>query len=84
MALPVDQVNQILIVEKDNLPTQIQSKHDAIQSKSEVSPLEKILNNPGLAHLAENIFRNLSDWDAEVCRDINQSSNKYWIIHCFG
>ena len=44
--------------------------------ETEVSPMEKILKNPGLEHLAENIFGNLSDEDVEVCRDINQSSRE--------
>ena len=41
-----------------------------------VSPLEKILKNPGLVHLAENIFDNLCHEDMEVYRDINQSSRE--------
>ena len=41
--------------------------------ESAVSPLEKILKNPGLVHLAENIFDNLCHEDMEVYRDINQS-----------
>ena len=45
-------------------------------SKTEASPLEKILNNPGLVHLAEKIFGNLADEDVEVYRNINQSSKK--------
>ena len=44
--------------------------------ETEVSPMEKILKNPGLEHLAENIFGNLSDEDVEVCRGINQSSRE--------
>ena len=67
---------QNLIEEKENLPTQIQSKNDEdIQTKAEMSPLEKILNNPGLVHLAENIFGNLDDENLDVCGQINQSSN---------
>ena len=68
--------NENLIKEKDALPFQIQSKHNFIQSKAEESQLENILNNPGLVHLAENIFGNLSDEKAEICRDINQSSKQ--------
>ena len=37
---------------------------------------EKILNNPGLQHLAENIFDNLKFEDLVVCREINQSSKR--------
>ena len=68
--------NENLIKEKDALPSQIQSKHNLIQSKAEESQLENILNNSGLVHLAENIFGNLSDEKAEICRDINQSSKQ--------
>ena len=38
-----------------------------------VSPMENILNNPGLIHLAEKIFWNLSFEDLKECRLINQS-----------
>ena len=44
--------------------------------ETEVSAMEKILKNPGLEHLAENIFGNLSCEDVEVCRGINQSSRE--------
>ena len=67
---------QTLIEENDRLTAQIQSKNEDIQSNAEVSPLEKILNNPGLEHLAENIFDNLDFEDIKVCRDINQSSQQ--------
>ena len=46
--------------------------------------MEKILKNPGLIHLAEDIFKNLSDEAVEICRYINQSSReildnvKFW------
>ena len=40
------------------------------------SHFEKILNNPGLHHLAENIFENLNNDDLVVCLRINQSSKK--------
>ena len=56
---------------------QIKSKHDdTVQSMAESSPLEIILNTPGLVHIAENIFNNLDDKDVEVCRDINRSSKQ--------
>ena len=38
--------------------------------------MENILKNPGLRHLAENIFWQLSYEDLENCRLINQSSKK--------
>ena len=40
------------------------------------SSMEKILNNPGLVHLAENIFGNLNDANVEDCGQINQSSKQ--------
>ena len=53
--------------------------------------LEKILNNPGLQHLAENIFDNLNFEDLVVCLEINQSSERIldyqmdkqsYYVHC--
>ena len=38
--------------------------------------MEQILENPGLLHLAENIFSNLNDADVEICRNINQISKE--------
>ena len=71
-----DQI-QNLIEEKDNLSAQIKSKNDDNpQGKAEVSLLEKILNNPGLTHIAENIFGNLAHDEVEVCRNINQLSKE--------
>ena len=68
---------QNLLKENESLTVQIQSKNDEdIQTKAEMSPLEKILNKPGLVHLAENIFGNLADEDLEVCRNINQTSKE--------
>ena len=34
--------------------------------------MENIINNPGLQHIAENIFCNLSDKDIKLCQEINQ------------
>merc|ERR1711974_510636 len=65
-----------MIEEKDILATQIQSNNDDIQRMAEVSPLEKILNAPGLIHLAENIFGNLEYEAVEICFDISQSSRQ--------
>ena len=36
--------------------------------ETEISPMEKILKNPGLVHLAENIVNNLSDEAVEICQ----------------
>ena len=47
--------------------------------------MEKILNNPGFQHLAENIFLNLSSTDLKKCQLINQSASQllenpmFWI-----
>ena len=47
--------------------------------------MEKILNNPGFQHLAENIFLNLSSTDLKKCQLINQWASqllenpKFWI-----
>ena len=40
------------------------------------NPMEKILNIPGLLHLAENIFGNLDHEKLEICGQINQSSKE--------
>ena len=62
---------------KDILVTQeVQSNNDNIQIKIKVNPLEKILNNPGLIHLAENIFDNLDHGGTDIYRNINQTSQK--------
>ena len=37
--------------------------------------MEKIINNPGLQHLAENIFLNLNYADLNQCQLINQSAS---------
>ena len=48
--------------------------------------LEYIINNPGLLHLAENIFFNLDLEGLEKCRLINKSSNQildnpmFWLM----
>ena len=59
---------QSMIEEKDNLMAYYLSKTD--------NTLEKILNNPGLQHLAENIFDNLKYEDLKICQEINQSSKQ--------
>ena len=50
--------------------------------------MEKIIN-PGLQHLAENIFLNLNSEDLKACQLINQSTNQilehnpmFWIKKC--
>ena len=35
--------------------------------------MEKIVSNPGLQHLAENVFWNLNIEDLKICAQINQS-----------
>ena len=52
----------------------IQSKNEYGQGMArEISPMEKILYNPGLVHLAEKIFVNLDEENLDVCGQINQS-----------
>ena len=59
------------------MPVRIQSLSIDIQRKTEVSTLEKILDNPGLIHLTENI---LTHKDAEVCRKISEFETKFNIF----
>ena len=40
------------------------------------STMENILNNPGLQHIAENIFLNLNYETLEVCQQINKNSKQ--------
>ena len=37
--------------------------------------MEKIINNPGLQHLAENVFLNLNYADLKKCQLINQAAS---------
>ena len=69
---------QNLIEENDILrKAQIQYKNDNIQSiGAKESPLEVILNTPGLVYLAEKIFNNLDHDSVKVCQGINQSSKQ--------
>ena len=61
----------------DNLLAKIQFKNDKnIHRMAQASPLDKILNNPGLTHLAENIFGNLNFQYLKICRGINKSSKQ--------
>ena len=63
-----------MIENNNNLTTYIQSKNDDGQTMArETSPMEKILYNPGLVHLAEKIFVNLDEENLDVCGQINQS-----------
>ena len=47
--------------------------------------MEKIINNPGLQHLTENIFLNLDSTNLNKCQMINQSARQilenpmFWI-----
>ena len=59
---------QNLMEEKDSLMAYYLSKND--------NTLEKILNNPGLQHLAENIFFNLDIEPLRICGLLNQSSKQ--------
>ena len=41
--------------------------------QTSVFNMEKIINNPGLQHLAEKVFFNLNVEDMKICAEINQS-----------
>ena len=49
---------------------------NAVYLSKNDNTLEKILNSPGLQHIAENIFNNVKYEDLETCRGINQSSKQ--------
>ena len=59
----------------EELQDQIQMLKTFYQSKT-ANILEKILNNPGLQHLAENIVENLTHKDFKMFGEINQSSKQ--------
>ena len=62
---------ETMMEEKDILTNQIQfCNDDNIQIRAEISPMEKILNTPGLVHLAEKIFDNVN----KVFFPLNSSS----------
>ena len=65
MAMSEDEVTN---EEKENFKRYYLSKND--------NTLEKILNNPGLQHLAEKIFENLNFEYLTICRGINKSSKQ--------
>ena len=52
---------------------------------AQIQEMEKILNNPGLQHLTEEIFLNLNSGHLKKCQIINQSSSQilekpiFWI-----
>ena len=66
-----DQI-QNMIEANDRLRNENRSLMAFYLSKTD-NTLEKILNNPGLQHLAENIFSNLNYEDLAICQGINQS-----------
>ena len=90
MALTEDKVTKLMDllkipVEKQNfeeLHNQIQTMMEentklmAFYLSKTNNTLEKILNNPGLQHLAEKIFENLNYDYLVICQGINQSSKQ--------
>ena len=62
--------NQIQILMEEN------TKLMAFYLSKTNNTLEKILNNPGLQHLAEKIFENLNYDYLVICQGINQSSKQ--------
>ena len=59
----------------EEMQDQIQKLKTFYLSKTD-NTLEKILNNPGLQHLAENIVENLTQKDLKMFGEINQSSKE--------
>ena len=51
----------------------IPSKTKEVQTYQVSSKMETIINNPGIQHLAENVFWNLDVEYLKVCAQINQS-----------
>ena len=71
-----------------NSPTQNEnkaSKKPRMEPEIIKNSLENFLNNPGLQHLAENIFLNLNYKDLDACQLVNRSSKsilgnpKFWL-----
>ena len=90
MALTEDKVTKLMDLLKIPVENQnFEELHNQIQTMMEentklmafylsktINTLEKILNNPGLQHLAEKIFENLNYDYLVVCQGINQSSKQ--------
>ena len=61
-----------------------------VQSYQLSSKMEKIINNPGLQHLAEKIFWDLDIEHLKICEQINESSRQildnamFWIKKIVG
>ena len=55
----------------DNLNEYIDNVISETDDGNGTGMLEKFINNPGLQHLAENIFLNLKYRDLEACRLLN-------------
>ena len=53
------------------------------KEKSSQGPLAIFINNPGLHHVAEEIFWNLNAKSLENCQQINQSSNQILVNPLF-
>ena len=51
-------------------------KTKQIKCQFQISTLGNLINNPGLQHVAEEIFGNLNLDSLEACQKVNQSSNQ--------
>ena len=72
---------QIILV---NLNTFFQLPRSIYKLEHQLSStMEKIMNNPGLQHLAENIFWNLHVEDLKICAQINHSCKQILQIPIF-
>ena len=49
---------------------------DVLSEEVKIAPLENFINNPGLQHLAKEIFLNLNSVYLEKCQKINQSASQ--------
>ena len=63
-------------VNEEDENSEDQSKMDVSQGMAKLSAMMNILNNPGLVHLAENIFWNLDVNSLKICAQINQCCNQ--------
>ena len=83
MAFTKDQVTNLMDLLKipeekrnfEDFRDQIKILNACYLSKND-NNFERILNNPGLQHLAENIFANLNFEYLKICQGINQSSKQ--------
>ena len=83
----IEKIQSNHITEKEHADNFDQDNIES-QNMNQVSYMENFLNNPGLQHLAKEIFWNLNAKNLEICSQINQSSCKiienpmFWLKKC--